>query len=169
MAMELATLEAYSGTTAVLSKGFELYVEDPDTPDSWIRVGLVTAMPSLSDGTQENVEVTNLSSLFKEFINGLADPTSVESTVEADFDLSDAGQVIVEQAYMDDRANSTETELNFAARLPVNDAPAGSRAEANFSAIVIDHDVVPGINEQMKMTATLRKTTATTRTWRTAV
>ena len=77
-------------TTAKLATGTVLKIS-AGSPTSYSVLGNVKNFTAM-DGTNTEVEVTNLASPAKEFLLGLTDPGSVSFEIDTDF--GDAGQAI---------------------------------------------------------------------------
>lgn len=90
-----------------LALGTKLYVEDPETPGTYILIGNVNAIPSVPSPTKPEVNVTDFDSTGEEFLAGLPDFGSLEFT--AFWNAADAGQTIC----MDDAYNVDAPSRNW--------------------------------------------------------
>lgn len=74
----------------VRSQGTEVYLLDATNTGNEVRkINQVTAIPTLSDGPANEIDVTNLDSVRTETINGL--PSGQELTFPLQYDPSDEG------------------------------------------------------------------------------
>lgn len=76
-----------------LALGTALYVEDPDTPDSFIKVGNLSAIPSLPGPEKNEVDVTDFDSTAVETLGDL--PDNGEFTFSGYYNDEDAGQEVL--------------------------------------------------------------------------
>lgn len=70
-------------------------VAKPTSPTEYVRVTGVSGINNLRSGTAAEIDVTDLSSIAKEFVTGLADNGSMDLTLF--YDPNDAGQILLEQ------------------------------------------------------------------------
>lgn len=81
-------------SSAILGNGTTLHISS-GSPTSYSLVGNVHDI-TWDDGTNPEVEVTNLASTSKEFLPGFADAGTF--TASLDLDMGDAGQAVIQAA-----------------------------------------------------------------------
>lgn len=135
-------------TTGQLSNGTRLYVS-AGSPTSYVEIGNARNI-EFDTGTSAKVDMTNLTSEWKEFLLGLPDPGSL--TFEVDTNFGDAGQAALRSARINrTRCNfrvvlpsgttPTATMEGFVAKFPVaigaNDSPIKTQVEAYLTGPIV--------------------------------
>lgn len=119
-------------TTGQLSNGTKLYVSQ-GSPTSLVEVGNARNI-EFDTGTSAKVDMTNLSSEWKEFLLGLPDPGSL--TFEVDTNFGDVGQAALRSA----RINRTKCDFRVV-------LPGGTTPTADMQGFVAKFPVTVGAND----------------------
>lgn len=128
-------------TLATHSKGTKLYIGDGASPEVFSAVKAAQAIPDLGQ-EKPDVDITNLDSLAREYMNGLGVGDDLE--IEFIWDKTDTtGQVAMRTAYTND------TLRNFRV-----DFPDGTRA--SFAANVKRWGLGAAVDDAVRMRATLK-------------
>lgn len=132
-------------------------VADLQTPTEFIRVGGVTSIRDLRSGTAAEIDVSDLSSLAKEFLLGLADNGSMG--LDLIYDPADPGQIVLETL--------RETSAINAYRVGVpNPLAVGSPTGYtiySFSGFVATFPFTLGVDAAVTGTVSIRVTGAITK------
>jgi hypothetical protein len=104
-------------TTGQLGNGTQVKVSSGSPTGTLVAVGNCRNV-DFDTGSSAKIDMTNLSSSWKEFLLGLPDPGSL--TFEVDTDFGDAGQAVLRAA----RVN--RTKCDFSVILPAGTTPTAS-------------------------------------------
>ena len=127
------------GTAAVHSQGTTLHIEGPST--TWIKVGQLTDIKGTSD-TSPDIEVTDLDSTTKEYVQGLPDTGTLSATCYCV--ASDVGLIAVEAAF--DARVLKQFKVTY---------PAGTTPVRTFSGYVKSFPKIGDISKDGVITGTI--------------
>lgn len=133
-------------------------VAQPGTPSEWVRVGGVTGIRDIRSGTTTEIDVSDLSSLAKEYQLGLADNGSM--TLDVFYDPQDPGQVILETL----RETSAANGFRVGVRNPIGVGSPTGFVLLSFTGFVQTFPIALGVDAAVTGTVTVRITGAITKT-----
>lgn len=94
-------------STATKSQGTQLYISNGT---NWLQVKNIKNVDGLDGGTSTDIDVTNLDSTAKEYVQGLVD--SGELSLGLDWDWTDAGQLECEDSRLNSELKKFYVKVN---------------------------------------------------------
>lgn len=91
------------------TQGSKLFVET-DVEDTFVKIGEVTEVGSVTADTKDDIDVTNLDSEeYKEYIGGLKEPPSADFS--ANYVADDAGQIRLKELFSSNEVIKVKLEV----------------------------------------------------------
>ena len=131
------------------TQGTKLYVEDPDTPDTYLAVGNLTSIRTPSPDKPE-IDVTDLDSTGAEFLLGIPDFGNLDFT--GFYNPDSPGQEVLKE----DGASTESTVRSFRIEL------TSLEEQIEFEGIVKSFVIEAGLNNAYTFNGTIRTTGAPT-------
>lgn len=147
----LLEASALTTSTARLGTTTQVYIS-AGSPTSFLLIGNIHDFKAMQ-GTNSEVEVTNMTSTAKEFLLDLAD--NGEATFSLDTDFGDVGQAVAVAA----KETNPPTKCDFKIVLPTG----MTTPTMTFQGYVKQFDIGGGVGAAIKSTLTIRVTGAVTR------
>jgi hypothetical protein len=132
-------------------------VAKPTSPSEYVTVGGVTGIRDIRSGTATEIDVSDLSSLAKEYILGLADNGSM--TLDVFYDPNDPGQVILEQL----RESAAANVFRIGIKNPLGVGSPALTTTIRFTGFVQTFPIALAVDAAVTGSVTIRITGAITK------
>jgi hypothetical protein len=141
----------------LLSQFGFIEVADLQTPAEWVRVGGVNAINNIRSGQAQEVDVSDLSSLAKEYVLGLTDNGSMD--IAGFYDPEDPGQIILETL----RETQAANDFRVGVRNPLAAGSPTGYTLLLYSGRVSTFPISFGVDQAVTFTSSIRITGAITK------